>query len=181
MCRVFAFLGSEKMADVLNKTTFELRRSVNAPDYSDSDWLKNPDIDALAGVDKRYWILDGSTVREMTTAEKNARLSDWKTEHLLALKVAVNEYGESRYSTNDEMRLKHAYNRAKTELLINRAAYCKQVLDWEDSLFSEYGTRVGIISNATTHDAVFAVSLDFSSFDATDPMVSVAGAKSIPN
>lgn len=167
------------MASVLNRTTLEYRRSVNNPDYPPSEWVINPDMSAVNNVDKRYWVIDGDTVREMTTAEKDAAMPTWQAQHLEGLKAAVNQYGESRYSEVDEMRLKHAYNRAKSEGMTNRAAYCKQVLDWEDALFAEYAARQSQIQGAATHDEVFAVSLDFSSFDATDPLATVVGAKSI--
>lgn len=64
------------MADVINRATAELRRSVNTPDYDPGDWVINPDLSAVAGVDPKFWTVDGDSVREMTTAEKDAALLD---------------------------------------------------------------------------------------------------------
>jgi hypothetical protein len=65
------------MADVVNKTTMELRCLVHTPDYEgDVDWLINPaGLDTLKGaVDPGYWKLTagGDDIEEMTAAEKTA-------------------------------------------------------------------------------------------------------------
>ena len=58
------------MADVLNRWTKELRRSVNTPDFPPADWIENPDLSAVANVPWRYWKIVGDSVVEMTDAEK---------------------------------------------------------------------------------------------------------------
>ncbi len=60
------------MGSVINKSTYEYRESVHSPDYPTADWLHNPDVSALSEVPREFWIVDGSTVREMTEAEKNS-------------------------------------------------------------------------------------------------------------
>lgn len=50
------------MANVLNKTTLEFRRSVNTPDYDEADWLINPDLTQVADLDSRYWVLETHNV-----------------------------------------------------------------------------------------------------------------------
>jgi hypothetical protein len=55
------------MATVINRSTRELRQSVNTPDYPPSEWIVNPTVPAC---DPKYWVIDGDTVREMTDAEK---------------------------------------------------------------------------------------------------------------
>lgn len=60
------------MADVLHRQTFELRRSVNTPDFPSDTWVINPDLSAVAGVLPRYWKLTGDAVSEMTPEEKDA-------------------------------------------------------------------------------------------------------------
>jgi hypothetical protein len=51
------------MANVLNRTTKEFRRSVNTPDYPVENWIINPDLSSL--------IVEGDTVRDMTDVEKD--------------------------------------------------------------------------------------------------------------
>jgi hypothetical protein len=65
------------MADVVNKTTMQLLRSVNTPDYPSADWLISPAGLATllsGGIPSRYWKLTGAgdDIEEMTTAEKAA-------------------------------------------------------------------------------------------------------------
>ena len=60
------------MADVLNRTTKEYRRSVNTPDYPAGTWIINPNLSAVVGVDRKYWQINGDSVSEMSQAEKDA-------------------------------------------------------------------------------------------------------------
>jgi hypothetical protein len=60
------------MADVLHRTTKELRFSVNTPDYSEEEWIVNPDLSALTEVPVEYWKIDSDSVSEMTQEEKDA-------------------------------------------------------------------------------------------------------------
>ena len=58
------------MADVVNKATGQYRRSVNTPDFPDTEWLINPDLTAVAGVPQRHWKVVGNAVVEMDATEK---------------------------------------------------------------------------------------------------------------
>jgi hypothetical protein len=60
------------MADVLNRSTFLLLRSVNTADYSPVDWVINPDLTAVVGWPSRYWTLVADAVGLMTPAERAA-------------------------------------------------------------------------------------------------------------
>ena len=59
------------MGTVVNKTTLEIFYSINTPEYPTVDWLINPDLSALSSVPNKYWKISGSTVVEMTQAEKD--------------------------------------------------------------------------------------------------------------
>ncbi len=50
------------MANVLNRTTKEFRRSVNTPNFPVADWIINPDISAVHGQPTKYWEITGDTV-----------------------------------------------------------------------------------------------------------------------
>lgn len=51
----------------------EYLESVNTPDYSsDPDCIVNPNVSAVLGVPRRYWKRSGSSVLEMSAAEKAA-------------------------------------------------------------------------------------------------------------
>lgn len=60
------------MADVLNRTTKQLRRSVNTPDFPVIDWIINPDLAAVAGFESKYWLIAGDIVSLMSQAERDA-------------------------------------------------------------------------------------------------------------
>jgi len=60
------------MADVLNRATRELRRSVNTPEYPAEDWIINPDLSAVEGYPAKYWLIDGDTVSLMDEAARAA-------------------------------------------------------------------------------------------------------------
>lgn len=61
------------MANVVNKTTTQYITSVHTPDYDSADWLINPDLSGVSGVDQKYWKVSGSppAVVEMSQAEKD--------------------------------------------------------------------------------------------------------------
>lgn len=59
-------------------------KSVNTPDYEGNpNALIDPDLSAVQGVDMQWWKLDGSSVVEMSPAEKqailDAKLADRKS------------------------------------------------------------------------------------------------------
>lgn len=61
------------MANVLNKTTLEYRPSVHTPDFPSEEWLINPDLSQVKGVDPAYWVLDGPKVVPMTEEQRAAK------------------------------------------------------------------------------------------------------------
>jgi len=60
------------MANVLNRTTREFIQSANTPDYPVVDWIHNPDLSAVAGFDRRYWIVTGDAVSLMDAGARAA-------------------------------------------------------------------------------------------------------------
>lgn len=60
------------MANVVNRETAELRRSVNTPDYPEETWIINPDLSTVSGYDSKYWLIDGDAVTLMDEAARDA-------------------------------------------------------------------------------------------------------------
>lgn len=64
------------MANVINKTTLEYRESVNTPDFSNLEWIINPNVSEITNqegkiiVPQKYWKLSGNAIVEMTLSEK---------------------------------------------------------------------------------------------------------------
>ena len=59
------------MANVLHRTTFEYKLSVNTPDFPIGTWVINPDLSPVSGVPKKYWKLTGDILSEMSAGEKS--------------------------------------------------------------------------------------------------------------
>jgi len=61
------------MSNVLHRTTKQYIRSVNTPDYPESDWVINPVIpDECWGYFSYYWDVVGDKVSLMSKADRDA-------------------------------------------------------------------------------------------------------------
>ena len=60
------------MATVLHRTTKQLRKSVNTPDFDVADWIINPDLSTVRNVPVLYWKIRGDVISEMNQTEKDA-------------------------------------------------------------------------------------------------------------
>lgn len=58
------------MANVIHREKKEFRKSVNTPEYSEQEWIINPDMSNVAGVEHQYWKISGDDVLEMNPIEK---------------------------------------------------------------------------------------------------------------
>lgn len=56
---------------VLNKITLDILQVKDTSFYSTSDWIHNPDLSNVEGVDRKYWKLVGSDIVEMDQSEKD--------------------------------------------------------------------------------------------------------------
>ena len=77
-----------EMANVINRTTGEIRRSVHTPDYDPADWAINPQgFDVAESIPAHYRVIEGGTVREATADEKVvidvARLPQIKAQQII--------------------------------------------------------------------------------------------------
>lgn len=60
------------MANWVHKTTIQYLQSSDPPVSDQVNWLKNPDLTAVNGLQQKYWKVVGSAVQAMSTAERNA-------------------------------------------------------------------------------------------------------------
>ncbi len=59
------------MANIINRTTSEIRLSVHTPDYPVRDWIINPvNVYAMLLVKQGHRVIDNDTVRETNSDEK---------------------------------------------------------------------------------------------------------------
>jgi len=59
------------LVTAINRQTLEVIRHA-AEQKLTADWLANPSEDVIANVLRKYWVIDGDTLREMTSEEKEA-------------------------------------------------------------------------------------------------------------
>ena len=86
------------MSNVINKLTKQYLRSVNTPDYPKSEWIINP---ILPKCDKKFWIIEGDTVVEMTDVEKDAYTYDHESiVYLITEKKLLANVNGTSYETD---------------------------------------------------------------------------------
>lgn len=164
------------MADVLNRNTKQLIRSVNTPDYPVSEWIINPDLSAVKSITSEHWVIENDLVRTPTKQEIEALLPAKKAEKERELAHRASEYGQSKFPIESEMRLKLMYQQAVVEGKTNRASYIAQSLQFEQIVIADMMQRIAQVRAAKTLAELNAVSMDYSSHDAATPHVTVAGA-----
>lgn len=174
------------MGNVWNKTTKAFLSSVNTPEYDPAQWLLNPPgASALiaAGVPASEWIEDpAGSVRQMTTGEKDAALLGAKKYgKIMLLKSKVTAYVETKYDPDQQMTVTALYAEGIDRGWANRRTLAQGIMDWVNSVLTEFYIRKNTILAATTVAAIDAVSEDFSSFDATVPATSVETLKNTGN
>lgn len=120
------------MATVVNRTTREVRPSVDASEYPPADWLQvaENDLPIISNVPWHYWKIENDRVVELTAAEKAAADAEQLARAKTSKTIAVTE---------------HAYSQAMVEL-IEQAPIAKARLD----------AVVQQINSATTIDEVEA-------------------------
>lgn len=81
------------MATVIHRTTKQLLQSVHTPDFPVVDWILNPDLSPVAGVEPRYWKIVGDAVLPMDAGERAAvdaaALTTSRTQAKAAAKAAI--------------------------------------------------------------------------------------------
>jgi hypothetical protein len=175
------------MADAIHRTSRDsngcLLRvySINTPDYSTDDWLINPDLSGVSGIDCWYWKVTGTppsgTVEEMTSGEKDAvdasRLASAKATRKPELADEGDSYVEERYPNwkqLDALYIDSVRDRP------NRAGYLLPYVKWREKVSAEVKAKQADVDAASTVTAVNAIALGTTTLDAADPEVTIADA-----
>ena len=173
------------MADVLNRTTKELKRSVHTPDFPATDWVINPDLSAVDGVPANYWKITGDVVSEMSQAEKDAVDADLlvaeKASKIAGYSATANALFTSRYPPAVMGGFNALFTEAVATAKTNRAAYISQLLNWGMTIDVGYQTKKAAITAMTTRAAVAADAWDTAALEAADPEITLANALAIQN
>lgn len=97
------------MADVINRTTKQYLKSVNTPDYPETEWIHNP---ILPEADSSEWIIDGDSVRETTQSEKDAKIAE---EELKKQEMKTKEAANKLKANADRLQEREAFMGLSTE------------------------------------------------------------------
>jgi len=166
------------MGNVLNRKTLEYLSSVNTPDYPESEWIINPDLESLATVPRQYWKVDGYSVREMTSSEKkvvdDGSIADWKKTRISQLQNEFGRYIENHYSTLDRVLLSSLLANAHAAGASKRSGLIERIISWVVEVYSYYINMAKVIQNSSTTESVRDALWDFSVYDASDPKISMA-------
>jgi hypothetical protein len=181
------------MANVIHRTQRDAagcliyRTSVNTPDYSTDDWVINPDLSGVEGVDCKYWKVTGSppdgVVEEMTQGEKDAvdaaELAAAKTQRKIDLRQEGVDYFETRYSlfVQDMFASLHfdAFETGKT----NRRAYLATYWNWRAQGAAHINGKIESVDSQTTIEDVNNVAINYTLLNTNDPLCTLPAALAI--
>ena len=128
------------MANVINVNDLRYLHSVNTPNYPEPTWKHHPDMTAVAGVAKRYWVWDAVSERpiEMDQAAKDAVDASILTAEL---------DGEATKVDNIKDII-----RALSQLLVVEFNTHKEILDAASGAtsFTEFQTAMAVIETRPT-------------------------------
>ena len=86
---------------------------------------------------------------------------------------------ESKYPAYRQQMLQALYTQAVNANLTNRAAYIEQLISWCSSVVALSLQADNELAEATNEEEVFAVSVDYSALEDSDPYVTIQQALSI--
>jgi len=175
------------MANVIHRTDRDsagcliYRTSVNTPDYDTDDWLINPDISGLTGVNCKYWKVTGTppggAVEEMNQSEKDAvdaaALAAAKTARKIAIKAEAWEYLESRYDAGEQRIIIDLQTETYINAKPNRRAALSPYFVWREQVVQHMKTQFQSINSQTTVEDVNAIVIDTAAMDALDPGINL--------
>jgi hypothetical protein len=171
------------MGIAIRKTNMEVLPSVETSELSASDFVliekgrDNSDYLNLiaANVPNRYWKTSEDRLVEMSPEEKAVvdagRLVTHKRARRSLLERQANSLMQSKYTMEQQQTISYLMDEAERLGLNDRYNYFNQVGTWAKEILGFFYTQDYYIRNATTIEAVDAVSVDFSAFLATDPNV----------
>lgn len=171
------------MANVLHRTTKQYLKSVNTPNYSEVDWVVNPDLSSVQNVPTKYWKIDGDTVSEMNQSEKDAVDNALVPSEKIIRKQYLQSTADTLiYNQGYTVTIKDTLSTMYTEsvrIRPNRANYLKPWIDWLTEVDTEVKTKQASVDAQTTLAGVDSINIDSTTLIEDDPQVTIAGALAI--
>ena len=168
------------VSTVVNKQTFEIKRSVNTSEYSPTDWLINPTIPQAP---KRYWEVVGGNLELKNLQDRiladAAHLEEYKLQKMEALEDEFMYALGDRYKPNRREILSLYLALAVATGKTNRAAYIRPLLDWIEAGTVQLFAAQDAVQGANSTEFVDGVGQNINGWLASDPQVSIRTARGL--
>ena len=170
------------MGTLVNRTTLEVRRSVNPPDYDQAEWVIDPVIPEKPS---RYWVnpIVGDTIELKDAAGQAAAdaayIADLKEAKKDELEANVLNIVDTHYPIHRREFIQLELHEARATGLTNKLAYLAQMPNWIKAGTANLFAAQDIVDAATTETEINAITIDLSSWAAADPLVSIRTAGGI--
>ncbi len=115
----------------------------------------------------------------LATSQTAAYLSMAKQYNLSRALELTHTFISSLYTIDTRMNFFVLHMLSVTNLLPNRQAYIEQLFTWADSIIDYFITYIATIMASSDIDAINLATPDFTSFSASNPAITLAGALSV--
>ena len=179
------------MATVVNKNNFRVIESAPPSEYSEGEWLIDPEIPSIYDEEgvfvkyepKRYWKISGENI-VLKTAAKRAEadaeyLAKCKEDKKRYLKEDLGEALRGKYSDDEKLSLLLTMQLAVATGNIARVNYVSQLASWIDQGQELLYAAQDNVDLATSVEEVDAMELNLDGWLAADPQVVIRTAKGI--
>jgi hypothetical protein len=170
------------MGTAVNRITFEIRLSVNPPDYDLAEWVIDP---VIPEEPTRYWVspIVGDTIELEDAAGQAAAdvayIAELKKEKKAELEDIVGTLVEQQYSGHRRELIQLEFHEARALGLTNKLAYISQMTNWVRIGAANLFVVQDTVDAASTEEEINAITIDLSSWIAADPLVSIRTAGGI--
>ena len=170
------------MGTAVNRTTFEIRLSVNPPNYDLAAWVIDP---VIPEEPTRYWVNpivgDAIVLKDAAgqAAADVAYIANLKEEKKLELEGNVLDVVEQHYPTHRREFIQLELHEARALGLTNKLAYLAQMTNWVRAGTVNLFVVQDTVDAASTEEEINAITIDLTSWQATDPLVSIRTAGGI--
>lgn len=161
--------------NVINRTTYEYRINVDGSSYDTNDWIINPNLDLVAGVEKKYWVVEGDQVVE-ANAEQKAEIDQIDFETAIAGKVfsmrdGVNKFIGGRYDLAQQQTLQTCWIEGLQKNWTNRTVMIQKVWDWCGIVINYFYDLKAQALAAKNFEELNNIVVDYYQFSAQDPNI----------
>ncbi len=119
---------------------------------------------------------DGTLIGHYTVAENTTEIRKVRTNDMW---LDLTRYVEGRYPPTIQRAVNALLGASQASASAARVAEAAKMGDWIETVFAEFYSKVTSLDEASTLAAIAAITWDFTTFDATDPGVTISGILNI--